>query len=176
MAAQGHSVEVRDGCAGLIFDAEWLLRSSVPRGRRGVLVLAAAGGREAGGESGHFLVCGSGEEIRRVERSGRGQSLLGSVKSSIIIYYQNFVDFVHFWSFFSQVSSFCNACVFVFEVHGVNVRFKREDTLVGRVSWTSFWNFVSTSRGSGVVQKGKERRGPECHACRTALYCTQFWR
>ena len=86
MAAQGHSVEVRDGCAGLIFDAEWLLRSSVPRGRRGVLVLAAAGGREAGGESGHCLVCGSGEEIRRVERSGRGQSLLGSVKSSIIIY------------------------------------------------------------------------------------------
>ena len=92
------------------------------------------------------------------------------------VYYQTFVDFVHFWSFFSQVFSFCNACVFVFEVHGVNVRFKREDTLVGRVSWTSFWNFVSTSRGSGVVQKGKERRGPECHACRTALYCTQFWR
>ena len=40
----------------------------------GVLVLGAAGGREAGGESGHCLVCGSGEEIRRVERSGRGWS------------------------------------------------------------------------------------------------------
>ena len=74
MATQGHSVEVRDGCAEPMLGAEGFLRCPVPRGRGGVLVLGAAGGREAGGESGHCLVCGSGEEIRRVERSGRGWS------------------------------------------------------------------------------------------------------